>query len=105
MQRSTRIVEETMLTYGIDDWVEEVHRRRYRWAGRVARWEDGRWTKAVLKYSVSGNRQQGRPHMRWTDSFNKFYAGDTQNTTWTTLAQDENFWTEMEKAYLDHVLR
>ena len=94
-----------MQTYSVSDWVEEVHRRRYHWAGRVARCEDERWTKTVLTYAMNGLRKQGWPQIRWTDSFNKFYGGDAQNITWTILAQDEKFWTEMEEAYLNHILR
>ena len=92
MKRSTRIVEEAMQTCDVPDWVEEVHRRRYRWAGKVARCKDGRWSKTLLSWSASGTRAQGRPHIRWTDRFGKFYGERSSNLFWTTLADDENFW-------------
>ena len=56
--RSTRAAEEVMAKFGQPGWGEEVHRRRFRWAGRTARLDDNRWTKEVLLWSASGSRKK-----------------------------------------------
>ena len=105
LKRSTREAEEKMKEHGIMDWVEEAHRRKFKWAGKTARCEDGRWSKKLLSWSVAGHRAQGRPQTRWADCLNKFFEGDSQNEVWTTLAQDEQFWEEMEKNYINWIMQ
>ena len=93
-----------MQTHNVPEWVEEVQCRKFRWAGRVARCVDQRWTRSVLLLSMEGHRSQGRPLTRWVDCLNKFFQGDAKNVVWTTLAQDEQFWLQMENDYVDFIL-
>ena len=104
IKRSTRIAEEIMVQHNVPDWVREVHRRRYQWAGQVSRSTDGRWTKQVLKWSCGGTRARGRPKIRWTDNLNNFFGDDKTNVTWSTLAEDEAFWNDFEEQYVNFVL-
>ena len=71
--RSTSLAEEAMHKFGVPDWVEEVHRRKFRWAGRVERLQDDRWTLEVLLWSASGTRKRGRPKARWTHQLNNMF--------------------------------
>ena len=99
--RSTAEAERVMVELQVPDWVEEVHRRRFRWAGRTARLYDERWTREVLLWSATGSRRRGRPKMRWTDQLNKFFKqGPLANQFWMELAQDESSWCELEHDYV-----
>ena len=96
MKRSTRFAEEAMHNNSIPDWVQEVHRRRFNWAGR--------WTHALLHWPATGRKSRGRPRLRRTDSFNKFFhyagidqreAGRIDNSFWISLAADGTSWAEL----------
>lgn len=102
---ATGIAENAMNEFKITDWVEKVHRRRFRWAGEVARRSDGRWSKVLLTWSAEGQRKKQRPLIRWTDSLNQFFAGDRGNIVWTILAQEKGFWIEIEEQYSDYILK
>ena len=45
--RATEVAEQAMRAFEVPDWVDEVQKRRFRWAGHVARRNDGRWTREV----------------------------------------------------------
>ena len=112
MKRATRASEECMSQFGVPDWVEEVHRRKFRWAGHVSRRHDGRWTREVLTWSASGSRTQGRPKLRWTDGLNSFFnrsMGLATNTgagnmLWMAVAEDRERWQAVEDEYIKAVL-
>lgn len=57
---------------GITNWVAEQQRRKWRWAGNVARQKDGRWTTAVLDWRPLGDRPRGYSPSRRTDDFVAF---------------------------------
>ena len=67
-RRATKEAEKARRDHHIADWVDEVARRKFQWAGHVARRTDGRWSQFLLQWAVFGSRQQGRPRTRWTDS-------------------------------------
>ena len=96
--RATDVVKQMMVNLDVPDWVEEIHRRKFRWAGRTARLSDGRWTKEVMLWCATGSRKRGRPKSRWTDSLNKFFDQGRQstNTFWMEIAQEEESWLSLE---------
>jgi hypothetical protein len=111
--RSTRLAEEMAAEFGIADWVEEVHRRKFKWASTVCSRTDDRWTLQALRWSVDGSRKRARPVTRWTDSFNHFFRAiqqngegshDDNNAFWMTLAQDGASWSNLEDDYVNFVL-
>jgi len=106
IDRCTQIAKQAMIDAGIPDWVEEIHRRRFRWAGRIARLTDNRWTKVVLLWSATGTRKRGRPKARWTDLLNRFFKQGRQatNAFWLELAQDEASWASLEDDYVNFAL-
>ena len=42
--------------------------RRFRWAGHIARMEEGRGTFKMLTGEPTGKRLLGRPRRRWEDN-------------------------------------
>ena len=48
--------------------VRVIKSRRLRWAGHVARMEEGRSSFKILTGKPSGKRALGRPRRRWEDN-------------------------------------
>ena len=103
IQRVTAEAEERLSDVGGRDWVEEQRRRKWRWAGHVCRRTDGRWTRAILEWQPSGNRDRRRPNIRWTDSICSFmaftYGGDSDPDAWKGVALDWETWASLEQDY------
>ena len=65
-----------------------IKSRRLRWAGQVARMEEGRSASKML----TGNSTGKRPRLRWEDNIRmnlKEVSVSTRN--WVDLAQDRDF--------------
>ena len=67
--------------------------RRLRWAGHVARMEEGRGVHKVLVGKPEGKRPLGRPRRRWENNIKM----DVQEVgrgcgDWMELAQDRDRW-------------
>ena len=56
---------------GTGEWV--IKSRRIRWAGRVARMEQGRGLYRVLVGKSEGKRPLGRPGHRWEDNIKMYF--------------------------------
>ena len=54
--------------YRSPDIVRVIKSRRLRWAGHVARMEDGRSAFKILTGTPEGKRPFGRPRHRWEDN-------------------------------------
>ena len=73
--------------------VRVIKSRRVRWAGHVARMEEGRGVHKVLVGKPEGKRPWGRPRPRWEDNIKMDLeevgrgCGD-----WRGLAQDRDRW-------------
>ena len=73
--------------------VRVIKSRRMRWAGHVARMEEGRGVHRVLVGKPEGKRPLGRPRRRWEDNIKMDLeevgrgCGD-----WMELAQDRDRW-------------
>ena len=70
-----------------------IKSRRMRWAGRVARMEEGRSVHKVLVVKPERKRPLGRPRRRWEDNIKM----DLQEVgrgcgDWMELAQDRDGW-------------
>ena len=73
--------------------VRVIKSRRIRWAGHVARMEEGRGVQRVLVGKPEGKRPLGRPRRRWEDNIKM----DLQEVgrgcgDWMGLAQDRDRW-------------
>ena len=109
MQRATRKAEEVMEEHGVPDRVSEVHRRKFEWAGHIARRHDGRWTREILMFSAKGSRSRKRPLTRWTDSLHKFFSSmygaspAEDNLPWMALAEDRDLWKMLQPDYVNFI--
>ena len=82
------------------DWVTEQRRRKWKWAGHVARRTDGRWSTRVLHWLPSkGERTRGRPATRWENDLEKFAA--SRNAKWEVWAKDRGTWEYLEAEYVE----
>ena len=60
--------EELHSLYRPPNIVKVIKSRRLRWAGHVARMEEGRSPFKILTGKPTGKRPLGRPRRRWEDS-------------------------------------
>jgi len=63
-----------------------------RWAGHVARMEEGRGVHRVLVGKPEGNRPLGRPRRRWEDYIKMDLREVGGGGDWMELAQDRDRW-------------
>ena len=85
--------EELNDLYSSPNIVRVIKSRRVRWAGNVARMEEGRDVKKVLVGKPDGKRPLGTPRRRWEDNIKM----DLQEVgrpcgDWMELAQDRDRW-------------
>ena len=60
--------EELHSLYGSSNIVRVIKSRRLRWAGHVARMEEGRSAFKILTRKSTGKGPLGRPRRRWEDN-------------------------------------
>jgi hypothetical protein len=85
--------------YSVSSIVRVIKSRRMRWAGHVARLEEGRGVYRVLVGKPEGKRPLGRPRRRWEDNIRM----DLQEVgcgyeDWNGLAQDRDRWRALVSA-------
>ena len=70
-----------------------IKSNRLRWAGYVARMEDGRSTFKILIGTPTGKRSLGRSRHRWEDNIRMDLEEIGINAgNWVDSAQDRNYW-------------
>ena len=71
-----------------------IKSRRLRWAGHVARMEEGRSTLKILTSSPIGKRSLGRARRRWKDDIRKKKSlkNGINTRNWIDSAQDRDYW-------------
>ena len=73
-----------------------------RWAGHVARMEEGRSAFKILTGKSTGKRPFGRPRRRWEDNIKMNLGEICINTrSWDDSAQDREYWRALVKATLN----
>jgi hypothetical protein len=79
--------------YSSPNIVRAIKSRRMRWAGHVARMEEGRSLYRVLVGRPKRKRSQGRPRRRWQDNI-KLDLRDIgiDGANWICLAQNRVQW-------------
>jgi hypothetical protein len=88
-----------MLNFNI---VRVIHSRRLRWAGHVARMEEGRSSFKILIGKSIGKKSLGRPRRRLEDNMRmdlKEIGISAEN--WVDSAQDRNYWSAIVNATLN----
>ena len=62
-----------------------------RWAGHVARMEEGRSALKILTGKPTGKRPLGRPRRRWEDNI-RMYLEEIGINGWVDLDKDKDYW-------------
>ena len=79
-----------------------IKSRRLRWAGHVARMEEGRSAFKILTGNPTGKRPLGRPMRRWEDNIRMDREEIGINAeNWVDSAQDRNYWRALVNAALN----
>jgi hypothetical protein len=102
IRRVTAEAESIVKKLNLADWVLEQRRRKFRWAGHVARRDDGRWSTTILDWTPQGCRNRGRPKARWEDdltSFAKCFFDDGWAKDWRSLSKDRATWKLLEEDF------
>lgn len=81
---------------GVTDAIVRITNLKWNWAGHVARFADGRWTKKILEWRPrqDAHRSRGRPPTRWSDDIKRI------QTNWMNAAQDRQRWIGLREAYV-----
>ena len=73
-----------------------------RWAGHVARMEEGRRAFKILTVKLTGKRPLGRPRRRWEDNIRMDLEEIGINArNLVDSAQDRNYWRALVNAALN----
>ena len=82
---AARKVETIAVNFGMIDWISAYRKSKWRFAGELARQQDGRWSSKILDWqpNMGHGRSRSRPRTRWADSLEMFAGGN-----WPNLAQD-----------------
>ena len=76
--------------------------RRLRWAGHVARMEEGRSAFKILTGKPTGKRPLGRPRCRWEGNIRMDLEDIGINAgNWIDSAQDRNYWRALVNVALN----
>ena len=82
--------------------VRVIKSRRLRWAGNVARMEEGRSAFKILTGKPTGKRPLGRPRCRWEDNIRMDIEEIGINSgNWVDSAQDKDYWRALLNAALN----
>ena len=97
-RRAKHRVEELADQMSMQDWVHIQRRRKWQFAGKVARQQDGRLSRQILEWrpNCGHGRSQGRPKTRWADQLGSFAGGD-----WMDLALNADDWDIAEEAFVN----
>jgi len=73
-----------------------------RWAGHVARMEEGRGVYRVLEGKPEGKRPLGRPRRRWEDNIKMVLQEvGCEGVDWIELVQDRDRWRALVTAVMN----
>ena len=97
LRRAKLKIERLSAELGLTDWVETQRRRKWQFAGKLARLTDNRWSHLILdwKPNFGHGRSQGHPATRWSDQLEKFAGG-----SWMTIAENRERWDFYEDGFV-----
>ena len=82
--------------------VRVIKSRRLRWAGHVARMDEGRRAFKILTGKPTGKRPLRRPRHRWEDNIRMDREVIGINAgNWVDSAQDRDYWRVLVNAALN----
>ena len=79
-----------------------IKSRRLRWAGHVARMEEGKSAFKILTVKPTRRRSLGRPRRRWEDNIRMDLEeiGIINAGNWVDSTQDRDYWSALVNAAL-----
>ena len=88
--------------YRSSNIVRVIKPRRLRWAGHVARMEEGRSAFKILTGTPTGKRHLERPRRRWDDNIRMDLEEIGINAgNWVDSAQDRDYWSALVNEILN----
>ena len=94
--------EELESLYRLPNIVRVIKSRRLRWAGHVARMEEGRSALKIVTGKPTGKTPLGRPRRRWEDNIRIDLEGiGIIAGNWVDSAQDRDYWRAFVNAALN----
>ena len=97
VRRAARQIEAKAESIGLESWHLTYRRRKWRFAGNVARKMDARWSTKSLQWAPNEGhgRYPGRPITRWSDDIVHFAGGN-----WADVAGDMKLWSLLEEGFV-----
>ena len=93
--------EELHSLYRSPNRVRVIKSGRLRWAGHVARMEEGSSAFQILTGKPTGKRPLRSPRRRWEDNIRMDLEEIGIAGNWVDLAQDRNYWRALVNAALN----
>ena len=98
IRRQTAFAETQLDNANLEDWIEGQRRRKWRWAGHVARRGDSRWSTSIIGWIPhQGCRRVGRPSKRWRDDLDAYFGSYGK---WVNVAQKQDEWKTFEDSFV-----
>ena len=100
--RKSLFYTESNFCYRLPNTVRVIKSRRLRWAGHVAKIEEGRSAFKILTCIPTGKTPLGKPRHRWEDNIRVDLKEINMNTrNWVDSAQDMYCWRALVNAALN----
>ena len=109
LERTTRLVEDRLAAAGEEEWLVAWCRRKWRWAGKLARDDRHKWSFTALLWNPAihshrgGSRAQARPCKRWDDDFVVFLRESRIEEPWIEVAMDQERWDQLEGSFIEQL--
>ena len=109
IRRATYAATERATRSQVEDWTTLYHKRKWRWAGRIATQSRQRWTRLAAAWDPDAHdlrqarRRHGGQRKRWSDDITQFLQSITDgdnNTNWVELATNTVFWHSLENDFV-----
>ena len=78
--------------------VQVINKNKLRWFGHVVRREEESTVRVVMKLSMKGKRQRGRPGLSWLDNIDSHLKGN--KTSPKEVLEMKEFWRRSLNSYL-----
>ena len=85
VQRAAHKVDSISANHGMENWIQLYRKKKWKFAGHLARTADNRWSKLAVMWLPNNGRgrSRGAPCTRWSDQLQIFAGG-----AWMTNASD-----------------
>ena len=103
LERTAHWADEQLDNAGVNQWVTQWRRRKWKWAAKLMDVGNHKWSAAattwqpLLHSSTPCGRRQARPRKRWSQDFEEYlaHAMPHENAQWYEIAKDGTRWLAM----------